>query len=347
MTPKDFEGILAHAAEILTENIRTNKDYHSPEAFERHALDMLKVAARGRGLAVEPSFHPRAFPDIRANGFGVEVKYTKNDTWLAVGNSIFEGMRDPGVDAVYILFGKIGGVPEVRWGRYENCVTHVRVSNSPRFVVEMETNRRPLFEQFKISYDDFAKLSEQEKMRHVREYSRKRIKRGERLWWLDPSHSIPIEVRPYVNLPDEEKRVLRAEAALLCPQICGPSHGPLAQRKYMDVGLYLLMHHGVFSGQTRDLFSAGSVADRVAKIHDNEPFISRALRAIERPMIDAAGRLDGALFEEYWGKSCPPDLRISEWLEMADRVAKGWRPSDNLFLDKAMRIELDRDDGRE
>ena len=105
------------------------------------------------------------------------------------------------------------------------------------------------------------------------------------------------------HLPDTEKRVLRAEAALLCPQICGPSRGPAGQRKYIDATLYLLMHHGVFCNQARDLFSAGSVAEHVKPISEDEPYVSRALRDIEHLMVDAATRLEDVLFEEYWGQS--------------------------------------------
>lgn len=328
MTPDDFERVLDRACDILTENVRTNADYHSPDAFERHALDMLKVAARACDLTVQPSFHKHAFPDIRANGYGVEVKYTKQDTWQAVGNSIFEGMRDPDVDTVYVLFGKIGGIPEVRWARYEECVTHVRVSNSPRFVVELETDRASLFEHMGIGYDEFARLADDEKMRHVRDYSRNRLQEGERLWWLEPSHSVPVNVRPYMKLPMMTRRILRAEAAILCPRICS---GGRDRGKYVDVALYLLMHHGVVAPQTRDLFSAGSVALRTDETRGGK-YILRALLDIEDLMKDAAKRLDDALIEEYWGKECAPGDRIAEWLCMADAAAKDWKPSEHLFL---------------
>ena len=241
-------------------------------------------------------------------------------------------MRDPDVSSVYVLFGKIGGQLELRWGRCEECVTHVRVSNSPRFVIEMETERASLFEHMAISYDEFSRLTDDGKMKYVREYSRNRLREGERLWWLEPTHTIPIQVRPCASLPDAEKRMLRAEAALLCPQICGPPRGPAGQRKYIDPALYLLMHHGVFCTQARDLFSAGSVAQHVEPMYEDEPYLSRALRDIAHLMKDAALRLDDALFEEYWSRSCPPDQRIAEWLKMADTAARGWMPSKNLFL---------------
>ena len=290
---------------------------------------MLRVAAKDCGVTVEPTYHPHAFPDIRVNGFGVEVKYSKRDTWNAIGNSVFESMRDPTVDSVYVMFGKVGGKPEVRWGKYEDCVTHVRVSNAPRFVVNLEREDPPLFERFQISYDTFADLTDEDKMAYVRDYWRDRLPQGERLWWLEPSHTLPINVRLYTHLPQDLKRTYRAEAALLCPQVC-KSKG--AKRKYEDAAMYLLTYHGVLCPQARDLFSAGSVALRSDETRGGN-YVPRALQDIETLMIDAARRLDDALFTEYWGESCVPGKRITRWLELADRYAEraGWRPSTTLF----------------
>ena len=330
MTPESFEGILDRAVELLTDAVRQSTDlYRDPRQFQEQVRSVLIMAAADTGYSVQPTFHAHAFPDIRANGFGVEVKHTTKDTWLAVANSIFEGMRDPNVHSVYVVYGKLGGTPEVRWRRYEDCVTHVRVSHSPRFVVEMEGTRAPLFQHMGISYQNFAQLPDKEKMRHVREYSRQRPKKaGERLWWLEPNHSVPLNVRFYMHLQQDEKRTLRGEAALLCPQICKPSR---ARKKYEDVTTYLLTYHGVLCSQARDLFTAGSVAEHIAPLYEDEPNVSKALRGIEPEIRKAAASLDDALFVEYWGKSCAPSRRINEWLKCADRFAKDWHPSRNLF----------------
>ena len=327
MTPDQFEAVLSRAVDILTDNLRSSTLYHGPEAFQHGVLDMLKVAARDCEVEVEPTFHVYAFPDIKANGFGVEVKYSKRDTWVAVGNSVFEGMRDQSVDTIYVIFGKTGGEPEVRWGKYERCVTHVRVSNSPRFVVNMDGDEPSLFEMLDIPYNDFALLADEEKMDHVREYWRNRLPPGEHLWWLEPSHTLPLNVRLYMNLSQNEKRTLRAEAALLCPQVC---KGSRARRKYEDAAIYLLTYHGVFCPQARDLFSAGSVALRTDETRGGN-YLLRALLDIEDLMRDAAKRLDGALFVEYWGEECGPEQRLAQWLKLADGYAKDWRPSDYLF----------------
>lgn len=331
MEPSDFEAVLDKAAEILTSNLRASDTYHDQHVFEQHVRDMIRVAADGMGVTVSPSFHPHAFPDITVNGYGVEVKYTKKDTWLAVGNSIFEGMRDHDVRNVYILFGKAGGEPEARWSKYEDCITHVRVSHAPRFVVQMEQDAPKLFDSLEVSYDEFWPLEAHEKMRHIRDYARGRLREGERLWWLDETeaHALPLQVRLYTRLSDSEKRMFRAEAAILSPKVCGSRW--TRGGKYIDVALYLLTQHGVFCPQARDLFSAGSVALKSDPRRGGN-YILRALLDIEDLMRDAAKRLEAPLFVEYWGADIPPDERLVEWLRRADGYAKDWVPSDHLFL---------------
>lgn len=329
MTPTEFEAVLDRAARFLTTNLRTSTLYHGPEEFQQGVLAALQNAAADLDVTVEPTYHGHAFPDIRVNGYGVEVKYSKRDTWNAVGNSVFETMRDPAVNAVYVMFGKDGGLAEARWAKYEECVSHVRVSNAPRFVVDMETDEPPLFERFDISYDDFADLDEDGKMEHVRQYWRGRLPRGEHLWWLEPSHTLPINVRLYTHLPQAEKRKYRAEATLLSPQVC---RGSRARGKYEDAVMYLLTYHGVLCPQARDLFTAGSVALRTDQRRGGN-YMLRALQDIEPLMLDAAQRLDDALFVEYWREACRPDHRIQRWLELADGFARGtgWTPSESLF----------------
>ena len=80
------------------------------------------------------------------------------------------------------------------------------------------------------------------------------------------------------------------------------------------------------------MFSAGSVAN---PNNDDEGgiYIARALKLIEKEMMDAALRMDDALFVEYWGESVAPQDRIKRWLEKADELAKGWKPSECLFID--------------
>jgi hypothetical protein len=169
-------------------------------------------------------------------------------------------------------------------------------------------------------------------MEHIRGYARSRLKAGERLWWLedreDSEHTLPIQARLYTSLDHDEKRALRAEAALLCPQIVKPSR---SKRKYDDVSLYLLTYHGVLAPQVRDLFSAGSVALRADSTRGGT-YIQRSLADIQAEMRQAASYLPNALFLDFWGEEVPEQERIAWWLREADKYAAGWKPSETLFL---------------
>ena len=336
MTQKEFEELLTKVAATLTEEVRDNSELRKPSVFEGRARALLRELAGKQGIEVDAEAQAQVFPDIPVGEFGVEVKVNSSDSWRSVANSVFEGTRHEKVKYVYVLFGKMGGTPEVRWGRYEDSVMHVRTSHVPRFEVEIGTNK-PLFTKFGLTYDQFCELPDEGKMRLIREYARGRLKEGEHLWWLEEKpekeqqHSLDLQVRLFMNLDQEEKRRLRAEAALLCPQIVKPSR---AKKKYEDAAMYLLTYRGVLCPQARDLFSAGSVALRSDATRGGN-YLQRALKDIEPEMRSAAKHLEDALFVEYWGEAVPPGSRIKGWLKRADRYAKGaWVPSKALFKQK-------------
>ncbi|MFV9503270.1 MAG: restriction endonuclease [Oscillochloridaceae bacterium umkhey_bin13] len=330
MKQHEFEFILDQVVAELNQELATTGVFSSSKGFENRVREVIDRIVAPKGINVTFNPHPHVFPDIAVGDFGVEVKFTLNDTWRSVANSIVESTRNAGLLYVYIVFGKMGGTPEVKWAKYDDSVVHVRTTHVPRFEVEINP-KRSLFGLMGISYAEFSGLPIEEKMKYIRKYARSRLKPGERLWWLEeksePEHSLPLEVRLYTSLAAEEKRKLRAEAAILSPKVVGPSR---SRNKYDDAVLYILTYHGVVCHQARDLFSAGSVALRSDEQRGGV-YIQRALQDIEAEMLDAAMRLEDALFVEYWGQAYPPDQRIAIWLRMADLYAKGWVPSKVLF----------------
>ena len=333
MTEQEFQRVLDTVCRKLTAVAR-RQPFQTSQEFEASVRKAVQSVLPARKIDFDP--HPQAFPDIAVDDFGIEVKFTTNDTWRSVANSVLETNRISKVKKVFLVFGKMGGLAEVKWGEYEKCVMHVRTSHVPRFEVEINTSKS-LFDLMGVSYDAFRVLPMEEKMRHIRAYARGRLKRGERLWWLedgdDSDHSLPIQARLYTTLGIDEKRKLRAEASLLCPGIVQSGR---SRNKYDDVVLYILTYHGVLCHQARDLFSAGSVANP-----DNDDqggiYIERALKLLENDMLLAAARLEDALFVEYWGESVPPSQRIGRWLQKADLLATGWIPSQSLFLGASLK----------
>lgn len=333
LSQAEFEKALDNLVALLTLEAKA-KSFETAKQFEDRVRSAIGAELKGKTSSIDFNPSAQAFPDIAIGNFGIEVKFTENDTWRSVANSVLETNRIEEVKTVYLVFGKMGGTPEVKWGEYEKCVMHVRTSHVPRFEVEIGT-AHSLFELMKVPYDKFRHLEMHDKMQFIRQYARQRLKVGERLWWLEDSpdeqHSLPIQARLYTKLPSEEKIRLRAEAVLLCPQIVASGR---ARNKYDDAVLYLLTYHGVLCHQARDLFSAGSVANP-QNDDDGGLYIERALKLLEAEMLNAALRMDSKLFVEYWGYDAAPKKRIEEWLKKADQFAKGWKPSVSLFKQPA------------
>jgi len=326
-----FEQLLGELCTRLTDECRSSSTYDQSKSFENRVREVIRTLLVQFKIPVDFSPHPYGFPDIVLGQFGIEVKFTTNDTWRSVANSVFESFRNKDVRHIYVVFGKMGGQREVRWGRHEECVMHVRTSHVPRFEVDLEA-QESLFMKFGITYDQFCQLSLHDRMEHIRKYARSRLKKGERLWWLedrpDQGHSLPLQVRLFAHLTDQEKRNLRAEMSLLCPQIVRPGG---VHRKFSDAYMFALTYRGVLC--SRDAFSAGSAVG--PKRGGN--YVKRALQVIEKEMRAAAQYLDDALFVEYWGLSVSPENRIREWLKRADELATTWVPSKELFIDNKAR----------
>jgi hypothetical protein len=334
MTKDEFTELLDVTCARLTEEALST-GFTSAKEFENRVRETVQVLNNDPAIQIDLNPPAQSFPDIAVGSFGIEVKFSTNDTWLSIANSVLETNRVSGIEKIYIVFGKMGGVPEVRWGDYEDCVVHVRTSHVPRFEVELPPSggTKPLFQQMGIAYDEFRQLPMSEKMEHIRKYARSRLKKGERLWWLedspDPEHTLPIQARLYTRLEKSEQNRLRAEAVLLCPRVVESGR---SRDKYDDLVFYLLTYHGVLCHQARDLFSAGSVANP-GNDDKGGIYIQRALQLLQNEMLAAANRIDDALFQEYWGMSVPPEERIEKWLLRADSLARDWIPSSCLFLD--------------
>ena len=336
MDAEEFEAILTEVSDILTQDVQGSSDHHKPSIFEDFVRETIQdvLRVRGHDAAMDPRV--QGFPDIAVGNFGVEVKCTESDSWRCIANSVSEGNAIKDVDHIYVIYGKIGGKPEVRWADYGQSIMHVRTSHVPRFEIEIGTTR-PLFEQLGTTYEDFRELSIHDKMPYIRQYARGRLRPGERLWWLDDKedddqHSLPLSVTIYMDLPQDEKRKLRAEAVLMSPMVCAHSR---SRRKYNDAVLYMMTYRGVLCPQARDLFSAGSVAGP----ERGGNYLIRSIQSIQDEIRVAAYELEDALFQEYWGHVPAPEDRILEWLRMADEIATDWVPSDKLFFDEQGKVK--------
>lgn len=106
MTKNEFEEILNKCCTQLTEEARTT-GFKTSAQFETRVREVLSVITKDdETFQIDFNPHPQAFPDIAMGEYGVEVKFTLNDTWRSIANSVLETQRIDEVKHIYVVFGK-------------------------------------------------------------------------------------------------------------------------------------------------------------------------------------------------------------------------------------------------
>ena len=202
----------------------------------------------------------RAFPDIVAAGLlGVEVKATQKDGWTSLGNSVLESSREDGLEKIFIFFGKLGGKPEIKFRKYEECLQDIRVTHYPRYLINMNLKTEDsILHKMGVSYAEISRSKNP--VSYIRDNYKHNAKDGQRLWWLDDeSENVPAlspVIKNFSDLPLDEKKKMQTEVIIRFPAVFSPS----AKDKYKDVAAFLVSQYGVVSASLRDEFSAGGQA---------------------------------------------------------------------------------------
>ena len=255
---KLFESLLdSTVATLLSESKKQEKKYLTLLAskLENEVVDVMKDQAKG--TAFENSIElvsGQKFPDIIANKFyGVEVKTTKINHWTTTGNSVLEGTRVDGIERIFMLFGKMISPIEFRYKPYEDCLSDIVVTHSPRYLVNMDLPKgETIFDKLDIPYDTLRKASNP--IKQITDYYRKFLKPGEEVWWLDQeeSKSTGLIIKLWNNLPAAERGNLVLRSMVFFPEIF--SNQP---DKFNNIGVWLVNSHGIVCPNVRDMFSAG------------------------------------------------------------------------------------------
>ncbi len=254
-----------------TEDCFNERSIANPKLYKNLSSDELERTTERILKEIAPStpFRPdeielvagHSFPDIMSEKYyGVEVKSTKANKWTSTGSSIVESTRNKYVENIYILFGKLGGTPPAfRCRPYQDCLSNIAVTHSPRYMIDMEImdiKGETIFDKLNIPYEDFA--HHEDKIEIVRDYyirqSRKEGKQ-EMPWWVGKktvesgeSEAIP-SIQLMENKTPDEKKWIKAEMVILFPQVL--------KGDYSEAALWLCTHRYLLNLNLRDLFSAG------------------------------------------------------------------------------------------
>lgn len=317
-----FEQLLQQLVQELrslsASSQQKNVSFHGTK-LERYAYDILRELSQNTPFdgSIE-LISGQSFPDIIAKKYyGVEVKTSKNGTWKTIGSSVTEGTRIQGIERIYLLFGKLSPPIDFRYRLYEECLSGVAVTHSPRYTIDMDLQTgETFFDKLKIPYDELRKLDDP--LAKVITYFQEKLKPGETTWWLSSYQSKTTKpiVRLWSTLSTQETTLLKAKGFCLFPELLSAS-----PKKYQRMLLWLSVEEGVVTGNLRDKYTAGG---KVLFTFENQeyllPQILRQFIQLLDFTLEQLQACDPVLLQEYWQVTSISD-RFADWSDLVTKNA--------------------------
>ncbi|MCA9361531.1 hypothetical protein KC845_03155 [Candidatus Kaiserbacteria bacterium] len=323
-----FLEILENTKNNLISKLQNSQSLPNPTQFEAMVYEVMKVEAVGtefEGLIKQTS--TTAFPDIVAGIFGVEVKMTAKDQWRSVGNSVLESLREAGIDKVYVLFGKLGGVPDIKYRLYQDCLPAVSVTHSPRYQIDMNLSLgKSIFDKIGTTYDQLRQSGNT--IEQIKNYYRSELKSGEGLWWIDEESEVrsPI-IKQFHTLESADKEMFKIDCLILFSELFK------GRANYERAATYMMTELGAVSTNLRDVFSAGGqeeIALAGEKKSVSQLFFQ--LYTLAPQILKRLNGFDKATLEFYWPVSLVLPNRVNQWQELIDQAGGDkvdtWLPSE-------------------
>ncbi|MFD2869148.1 hypothetical protein ACFSY7_11650 [Kurthia populi] len=254
MEIKKIELFLSKVSDIICANVDL-EFINTEEQFKSFVVEIMQSIKSEFNIEYLKYTGKQEFPNvILDNGFGVEIKYTKQNKWHTTGNSIFEKITDNELsNQLFVFFGskQKNNRIEVKIKKYEECIADIRVTHSPRFYLDMDIDSgNSILSEMGETYETFKKLNNIEKSKRLKRQVRKNLNKGEILWWLDEEKSMKVKV--YSEVDWIEKKKLLIKTFILFPNVFEKNN-----IKYEKISLYWLNKYNIFNASIRDVFSAG------------------------------------------------------------------------------------------
>lgn len=255
------------------------------------------------------------FPDIIAKKYyGIEVKTTTQNHWKTTGNSVLESTRVENVERIFMLFAKLASPIEFRCRAYEECLSEVVVTHSPRYLIDMNLGKgQTIFDKIKMPYDVLRKKDNP--IRPIVNYYKSKLKPGEDIWWMDQdnSNSTNIVIKIWNNLSLNEKQEVKNKAMVYFPELFSNSGD-----KFGRLAIWLVTREGVVCPNIRDLFTAGGKGEVLIakKKYINIPRILLNLFNNLNFIQDTIEQTSAIELSEYWGIKTSEKKKFSDWMDL-------------------------------
>lgn len=297
-SPKHIASLLGRNLEPYVKNIMTELAVGTP--FE-NSIELIGG---------------QKFPDIVAKKYyGIEVKTTTQNHWKTTGNSVMESTRVEDVERIYMLFAKLAQPIEFRCRPYDEVLSEVVVTHSPRYLIDMNLEGgNTIFDKIKIPYDKLRKS--ENPIRPIINYYRSKLKPGEELWWMDTSDESKasnIVIRVWNNLSIKERQVLKNRAMVYFPELFGNKND-----KFGRLAIWLATREAVVCPNVRDLFTAGGKSDYSIGNHTYTKLPRILLNLFNNlsDIIEEIAITPSHELSEYWKVKTTEKQKLSHWIEL-------------------------------
>lgn len=334
----DVEG-MNHVDEMVTALLKASissmneKAKNMPSVYKKMSGSAVEVFSYRSMCDVAPSVNfpkkkielisGQVFPDmvLHDTKYGVEIKSTQKDQWTSTGSSIVESTRYANTDRIYMLFGKLGGTPEFKCKPYQQCLSNIAVTHSPRYLINMDLNDKDnIFAKMNMDYDVFRLLKENEKITRVRSYYLQKAKREHRYempWWMDETTNVNLSF--YNDLSTNRKKEIQARACILFKSLYETDN----HNRYRPISLWLCNSYSLLCPNMRDDFSAGGSCKKINGQVLTKPYPHIVLELLKnREIIEALLKHpDEDLIRdihEFWDFQYHVNDLYKSWLTMVE-----------------------------
>lgn len=261
------------------------------------------------------------FPDIVAKKYyGIEVKSTTQNHWKTTGNSVLESTRVEDVERIFMLFGKLGKPIEFRYRPYEECLSEVVVTHSPRYLIDMNLPfGSAIFDKMGIEYDALRK--QKNPIKSVVDYYKSKLKPGEDVWWMgqdEISKSSNIIIKIWNNLSANEKIELKLKAMVFFPEVVSNRND-----KFGRLAIWLVTQEGVVCPNVRDLFTAGGKSNLLIgrKTYRNVPRMILTLIQNLPRITETIFKTPALQLSDYWKIRTTEKTKLDTWIQLIVKEA--------------------------
>ena len=260
----EFVNLLEKAQKILEvkwENIKKDISQISPDEFEKQVTEALNEAAQGSGFENTIKLVTgHKFPDISImDYYGVEVKSTKSDHWKTLGNSVLESTRIKEIETIYIFFAQLLKNPKLKFRRYQDCLSEVQITHSPRYIIDMNLGPgQSIFDKMGMDYNA-VRLQERPISLFI-DYYKRTLGNDTSVWWINndgTEKAVPMQISFWSDLSADKKHELMGYLLFLFPEVFSQR----STTKYKRPIVWLVKNHSIVSACMRDDFSAGGRID--------------------------------------------------------------------------------------